>query len=657
MTDPWHLEKLQQLALLLTSGGNVRFAVVSASSEALALEVKAALAERLGDAFHWHEAVLEEAASAAPLVKWRTLEPDPQRVVAVTGLGRLLTAHPGEWLPILNGFNLQREALAERREGLVFFVDEEGMVELRRQAPDFYRYTLIFRFERILDFYERERSKEEKEAPKEDWSLPLSYYENRVERARKSGRPETVLPALLDLAQQAAWKGQGDLALGTAVEAFELSRVLGELDPLRVRARLTLGWIHLEIGRVNEALGEAQELVQLLMGAPSNEGPLLVSEELGPAAFDLLGKALQLESAASAKLGYAARALELVKLALDRLPTLAEVTMADLVRIGASALVALGRPQEALRFAQERVVALGPTSKRTVTRSAALEVSHLVGDLRQTCEVAGKMIAHLKGEARDSLERFLVAPLFASFGELAAAERLVESGRPSASPFVAAPSLRSLAIIGLTLLRQPAYGEARLVVDAHLTSATAVGALSHWAGASLGSAQVESLGCRWQFALKQAFQVHDRLIEAGCSRFLPDAETLLARLSYLSGNLPEAHRWAESAAEKAREMGARAMADQADTERAFIALAKGDGAEAKRLASGVILSIGETRYRIDEPPAVAARAAALRLLGEDDRPDERRWRRLVRGIGAKGLERRIEQSLEAVGQLVPAEEP
>ncbi|MEM9459088.1 MAG: effector-associated domain EAD1-containing protein [Myxococcota bacterium] len=137
--------------------------------------------------------------------------------------------------------------------------------------------------------------------------------------------------------------------------------------------------------------------------------------------------------------------------------------------------------------------------------------------------------------------------------------------------------------------------------------------------------------------------------------YLSEVERRLARIDRLSGALEEATaRVEEGLAWHVRE-GARPREARDRTELAMIALGRGQAQRAREHAVQALDLLRDCGTRLYEPAALVALAAAERALGHDDAAaaHDQRWRRLVRGIDAKGLEAELERDAAWAASLRP----
>lgn len=127
--------------------------------------------------------------------------------------------------------------------------------------------------------------------------------------------------------------------------------------------------------------------------------------------------------------------------------------------------------------------------------------------------------------------------------------------------------------------------------------------------------------------------------------YLSELERRLARLDRLAGDLDGAAARAREGLEWHTREGVRPREARDRTELAMIALGRGDAGEAIESANRALELIRACGTRLYEPAALVALAAAERILGHHEIADahDHRWRRLVRGIGAKGLEAVLER--------------
>lgn len=635
MTDPWHAETLDQLVVFLRSLAPVRWAVVTATSPVLEREVVTELRERLQDSL-WHDLALSGANDLETFVAWRLQPPDPRRVVLVTGLNEITKAQTGTMVEVLGAFNLQREGLAERGEGLVLLTDETAAAELMRQAPDFYRFTIGFGFERIEDWIEQGRAEETREVYEPIGEFSDEVYERRLEAARAVESSRSLMMALLDLADRKNRQERVTEAEDYTQEALSISGQLADPE-LYIRALEARARFLSMRGRANEAVDFARAAYYSAI----ERG---VSDYISHRAHWTFADALD-------RTGRHKEALAVVEQALSAESRLNPSWKAAMVHTRANILSILGRFVDAIDTLRTDVPQPIPNHLRGDHFDTWRGIYEGIGDLLNAARAAGRAYAHYS----EALIWFAykTAKLLWKHGQINHARKSLQSASMDPATNLVQPA-------GLSWLRMAI--EIDLEADDELLSQQVNACLEicwkaehrPWISvATLLVAGVHALAGRFPEALDRGEEARIMVEEMSYSRFLPDCEHTLARFHRLAGHLEKAITLAEQAAHRAHVQGNRPAIARADTERAFIAIARGDAKTARTHAETALQCIGETRFRIDEPAALAALAAARRLAGNDDSSDERRWRRLVRGMGARGLERRIEQSLAATGLPLP----
>jgi len=119
----------------------------------------------------------------------------------------------------------------------------------------------------------------------------------------------------------------------------------------------------------------------------------------------------------------------------------------------------------------------------------------------------------------------------------------------------------------------------------------------------------------------------------------------LARLDRIQGDLAGATARIEEVLASHARAGYRPLEARDRTELAMIALGRRDPKAARDEALAALELIRSCGVRLYEPAALLALAAAERALGKPEIANvtDRRWRKLVRGIGAKGLEAALER--------------
>jgi tetratricopeptide (TPR) repeat protein len=127
--------------------------------------------------------------------------------------------------------------------------------------------------------------------------------------------------------------------------------------------------------------------------------------------------------------------------------------------------------------------------------------------------------------------------------------------------------------------------------------------------------------------------------------YLSELERRLARLDRLEGDLDRATARIQEGLEWHAREGLRPREARDRTEVAMIALGRHDAEAAFESASRALELIHACGTRLYEPATLVALAASERVLGHHDSAaiHDQRWRRLVQGIGAKGLEAALER--------------
>jgi predicted negative regulator of RcsB-dependent stress response len=156
-----------------------------------------------------------------------------------------------------------------------------------------------------------------------------------------------------------------------------------------------------------------------------------------------------------------------------------------------------------------------------------------------------------------------------------------------------------------------------------------------------------------------------RHLEDAASRFrtlglptlLGEVQLKLARIDRLHGDLDRAAARIAEGFSQHVQAGYRPFQARDHTELAMIALGRHDSKTAREQALQALELIRACGTRLYEPAALVALAAAERSLGNTEAAQvhDQHWRRLVRGIDAKGLEAALERDAAWAAAITNAE--
>ena len=611
------------------------------SSDGLERVVEGALRGELLEVRALNSVVLDGRSSAAqqlvPLLE-RVLERG--RVVSVRGIAKLKVEGDGRGsrADLLGFLNLNRERFDREGEGFVFFLDPVSAVELSRLAPDMERYGRRFEFLDWWDLLEAEGDEAVRAAGQtrtllDEWT----DQERRLQRARDAKAPPALLAGLLfvmmTLARRllrgeeewalteefvvlASLSGDARLRLLAAAQQAQVLAARGEFEAARQRAAAALanptgmpepGLLARGHSAMAWAQGSAdcrrtlrsweRAATQYELGGELDNAGLTLGNAVG-----FLIELGQLHEAARALA--AARALS-QRARNSLLHAALEERSADLAIHGGElreALLSIGRATalgrllgsaEALEHCR---TTLGAWLRATGAPTSALSVLQERLDLSRQ----GGKVAEATSAAAD------LAELLSDLGRWGTLQALAAELSPLAL------SLPSSAGLHRALCRHA-------LADSDLPSASAVLALARQVA--------EPAGYLLQVARADQLEAIVSLAHSNPA----------AALTALSRSTP----FHEQA-------GFRPALARDHVLAAFAHLHQGDAERGRQLAAEGLLLIETCGSLRDQPMALAALGLAARKL---DQPGtaagyEQRWRRLIAGMEARGLERIIEILIE-----------
>jgi tetratricopeptide (TPR) repeat protein len=627
--DPWQDDALEELVTYLRSARETRasaWALVVTSSEALSAEVLEALGEQLGEL-----EVIDVSQGEGPRVVVEAMVARPSEAAArtsvVVGLSAVLDSeHRDELLAWLN---FHREDFERPATAFVFMVQARHTDPWQRLAPDLDRYTQHFEFIHWGDLVaDAERTASELDVEMFPLDEALHRAERRLEHSRQHDAQE--LKALIEVGNVALHSG----AIGRAAEVIEaavsrartgetgdaLVHAKGRSSDMARKAAIARASLVTCTGHPKEALRELEEL-EHSGGSEGVRNALAVSRFLA---------------------GLPRRALAELEASLGS-------DADNRLRLSQNAAVIgewLGEVQRALAWARGPSPDLRPWQLSWQAGLWGALASLLVdtGELFEALDVVAKSQWLANGVGWDyariaGLANLARATLDA--GHPVAASRTIE--RPGAPT-----GWRTADGYGFAIVR----AEIRWTLDGPKAVLPVVrdererqrGWDAPIPAAEL--AYVRALASVGDDEERRYLQdASDRFRSMDGWHYLSELERRLARLDRLAGDLDRAtDRVREGLEWHARE-GARPREARDRTELAMIAVGRGDAEAALEFANQALDLIRACGTRLHEPAALVALAAAERALGNHEIADahHNRWRRLVRGIGAKGLEAALER--------------
>lgn len=628
MRDPWQDDVLDELVAYLRAARDARapaWALVVTSSDAVANEALTALEDRVG-ALELVDLSKDEEPRRVVDVVFAQERADGFRMNVVQGLpGILASPRRDEFFAWLN---FHREDFERAGEAFLFMLPAEHASTWQALAPDLDAYTQHFD---IVDWGDlvADARQEASKIDVEIFSLgeALRRTEHKLEHARHDVDQE--IKALVEvglLALEASLLDRAREAIEGAVSRARTLEASGALAPTKrsmgsVRRALRAKAILMSsLGHPREALHELERLEQ----AGGDEGlhrNLAVNRFLA---------------------GHPRRAL-------TELEEILRTDTGDRVwprqNIGVIAEW-LGEVRRGLEWARDAPAELQPWN---LGSHAGLEVTlaSLLIDTGELVEALAPLTRSLWLAEAIGVERARVAGL----GTLARAT--LEAGHPAE---------------GLALLEHPEASSGWKTADGHGFAIVRAEVLHTLAGPAAVLPVIHDERERqrgWQAPIPAAELAYVRAIASvgddeerrslqdGSDRFramdgwyyLSELERRLARLDRLEGDLDRATARVQEGLEWHAREGLRPREARDRTELAMIALARGNADAASESARRALDLIGACGTRLYEPAALVALAAAERALGhlETAEAHDRRWRRLVQSIGAKGLEAALER--------------
>jgi tetratricopeptide (TPR) repeat protein len=617
--DPWQEDVLDELVAYLQAARDARataWAVVVTSSEALEEEVLAAFDARMGDLWLVDASAGEDPRRIVEVVL-ATPKGEGFRTNVLLGLSSVLASDARD--AFLSWMNFHREDFERPTEAFIFMLRSEQLNVWRRLAPDLDRYTQHFDFVDWNDLVAEAEGIARTTVAVAD-GLSNDVLLEQAERWLESSRSlqEDVTIDLINVGEHALALGQLQRASEALSEALSLTE--GKSDNMRLHAMARHAFLLAHLGCPHDAL--------LDLGKVKGESdPNFFEHAVGVVSF------------------YA------------------------------------GQPRVAL-LAHERSLVSAVGHRFVVSSINAAEVEQWLGFARAALgRIRGVFRAPPLQVEDEAFALGCLAWLLIDIGELTSA--LVPMMK---SLFLSQALRRELArVAGLISLARATFDVGRLarcleIVDIASSSAGWKSAMSIGLAAmradvlwmSAGPAAVSSVvrdererqrGWRApiaaaELAYARALASMDdddarRCLQDAADRFramdgwyyLSELERRLARLDRLEGDAERAAARVREGLEWHAREGVRPREACDRTELAMIALGRGDAGDAIESANQALELIRACGTRLYEPAALVALAAAERALGNHEVADahDHRWRRLVRGIGAKGLEAALER--------------
>lgn len=627
MRDPWQDDALDELVAYLRAARDARapaWALVVTSSDAVANEALEAVKERVGE-LELVDLSKDEPRRIVDAVLARE-QAQGFRMNVVQGLSSILASHHRD--EFLAWLNFHREDFERAGEAFLFVLPVEHASTWRALAPDLDAYTQHFDFVDWSDLIaqaKREASKIEVEI----FSLgeALRRTERRLEHARHDVDQE--IKALVEVGL-------------VALEASLLDRAREAIDAAVARARTLVGsGAVAPTGRPMGSVRRALRANAILMSSLGHPKEALHELELLERAGDDEGLHRSV-TITHFLAGYPRHALA----------ELEEILRADIgdrlwsrQNIGVVAEW-LGEVRRGLEWARDAPAELQPWNLGSHA-GLGVTLASLLIDTGELVESLAPLARSLWLADAVGVERARVAGL----ADLARAT--FEAGHPAE---------------GLALLEHPKASSGWKTADCHGFATVRAEVRHTLAGPAAVLPVVRDERERqrgWQAPIPAAELAYVRVLasvrddeerrhaQEASERFramdgwyyLSELERRLARLDRLAGDLDGAAARAREGLEWHAREGVRPREARDRTELAMIALGRGDAGEAVESANHALELIRACGTHLYEPAALVALAAAERGLGRHEvaNAHDQRWRRLVRGIGAKGLEAELER--------------
>lgn len=620
MRDPWQDETLDGLVAYLQAAREAEaaaWAVVVTSSEGLAEEV---LEEARGRIEGIEEIDVTTGGDPQRLMEERLANPRPGgfRVTVVRGLTEVLATDAGQGL--LSWVNFHREDFERAAEAFVFVVLAKHASTWSRSAPDLDRYTQHFEIvdwdDIVADAQHIAGEVEPKPLPR---STRLKHAEESLERSR-SLNAAFLVRALVGVAQEA----MAVSALGRASTALAEARALA--DDVGDLERLWISVMSAELVSEQGHPRRALEDLEQINGDPDRE---------------YLDNCMGVQSFHS---GQARRALALYEECLE------SVSDDRFVVSSSNAAVAeewLGHHRSSVVRIQRLV-----EDRASVTPELKAKLLMVLGsttiDNGLVIDALESLMESLRISDVLGTERLKVAVL------THLARAALDFGRPNRCQGLLAGADCSLGWktahgIGLAIVRAEASwvlsGPAAVLPVVRDERERQRGWDAPIPAAEL--AYVRALASVDDDEARRHLQdAADRFRAMDGWYYLSELERYLAQLDRLHGDLDRATARIEEGLTWHTREGLRPREARDRTELAMIALGRHDPQAARDSASQALELIHACNTRLYEPAALVALAAAEQALGRPEvaAAHERRWRRLVTGIGAQGLLTALERN-------------
>lgn len=631
MRDPWQDDVLDELVAYLQAAREARataWAVVVTSSEALAEEVLGALEGRVGGLER-----VDVASGADPrqVVDQHLGRPhgDGFATTVFRGLPEVLASEQAE--EFLAWLNFHREDFERPAEAFLFLMLAKDADKWNRRAADLDRYTQHFEFIDWDSFVAKsEDGARDAAATLElvDGRKLLASVEDRLERSRKSST-DVVVTNLLAVGLVALNMGQFPRAQTVVEEALQLT--LGRNDELRRSVVRAEAQVLSHLGQPIESLRRLEEVVGNNPEDPDARVGLAVERFFA---------------------GQPLRALSEIERLLAQRSRTSSNFSDDPSRISISLSNAtaiqqwLGQHTAAAQLISKAPLDLPPLSRHQVGWSWESKGSFLVdtGDIIEALDPLTWALAVARTHGSAYLEVAV---------RVNGSRATLDAGHPARSLRLLEGAATSL---GWKTARSHGLAAVRAEASWTLSGPSAVLPVVRDERERQKGWQAPIPAAELAYVRALA-SVHDdearRCLQEAADRFramdgwyyLSELERRLARLDRLRGDLDRADaRIREGLAWHARE-GLRPREARDRTERAMIALGRGEPEAALESASQALELIHACRTRLYEPAALVALAAAEHALGHHEAASahDQRWRRLVQGIDAKGLEEALER--------------
>lgn len=636
MRDPWQDDVLDELVAYLQAAREARasaWAVIAISSDRLTKEVLAALNERLGAVKRLDVSAGGENPRKAIEASLTQQRGDEYEVCTILGLPTVLASVEGD--EFLSWLNFHREDFEEPAEAYLFILLSKHTESWRKLAPDLDRFTQHFDFIDWQDLIEDadRAAKELLLSGVKTFSLAeaLRRAERRLERSRSLHEQE--VKALVEVGLLAIAVGSFERARQVIETALSRADEMEQLRPhslasghskARSSATRANALLASHLGNPDKALREIEELVR-------EEDDEDLRRDLAAEHFSS---------------GHAHLALAELERALTTNSEDHALTIRSNIAVVSEWLGEVRKAHRAVQGAPEdlrpwklssHAWLWGAQASLLIDSGRMFDALHLLAKslrLSQVIESAQSWVTSLASLARATFD----------VGYPADAVKMLENVGTS-------PGWKSARNYGLAIVR----AQASWVRDGPAAVLPIIRdereRQRDWR-APIPAAElvyVRALASKRDDEARRYFQeAADRFRAMDGLYYTSEVERWLARLDRLEGDLERGSARVQEGLEWHTREGLRPREALDRTELAMISLARGDADLASEHARCALELIRDCGTRLYEPAALVALAAAERALGhlETAEAHDQRWRRLVRGIGARGLEAALQRDAD-----------